>query len=206
MGQLPKQMAQQLPGDSIRLKTRVKTWSPNSVTLETGEVIEAESVVCAFEPTSNETKNGKPLYRKVTTLYFTSPLLKDLSWNKWLVLVPRSLGYSINHLAMLSSVSPSYSKLGEPLLSVSLVGEKTVDLNRVIHEIETVAGKKLELNLVETTQVLKALPIIQGETPGFKVQEDIVFCGDYLASPSINGALRSGRLAAEWILKKLDGA
>jgi predicted NAD/FAD-dependent oxidoreductase len=50
---------------------------------------------------------------------------------------------------------------------------------------------------------LNALPIIQGQTPGFKVEDGIVFCGDYLSSPSINGALRSGRLAAEWIVKKL---
>jgi protoporphyrinogen oxidase len=203
MGQLPKQMAEQLPRDSIRLKTQVKTWTTDSVTLDSGEVIKAEAVVCAFEPTSKENQNKFHSYRKVTTLYFTSPILKELNWNKWLVLIPRSLGYSINHLALLSSVSPSYSKQGEPLLSVSLVGEKTVELQQVIKEIEKVANRPLELKLVETTRILNALPIIQGQTPGFKVEDGIVFCGDYLSSPSINGALRSGRLAAEWIVKKL---
>lgn len=205
MGQLPKQMAKQLPNGAIRLKTRVKEWSSESVTLESGEMIKAEAVVCAFDPISKETKNGLCSFRKVTTHYFTSPILKELNWNKWLVLIPRSLGYTINHLAMLSSVSPSYSKQGEPLLSVSLVGEKTVELNQVIKEIEKVANRTLELKLVETTRILNALPIIQGETPGFKVLKGIIFCGDYLSSPSINGALRSGRLAAEWVLKNLGG-
>jgi predicted NAD/FAD-dependent oxidoreductase len=84
-----------------------------------------------------------------------------------------------------------------------LVGEKAVELKQVIKEIEKVANRPLELKLVETTRILNALPIIQGQTPGFKVEDGIVFCGDYLSSPSINGALRSGRLAAEWIVKKL---
>jgi predicted NAD/FAD-dependent oxidoreductase len=51
-----------------------------------------------------------------------------------------------------------------------------------------------------TTEVPYALPIIENEPQGYEKQDGIWFCGDRFASPSINGALRSGRVVAEAIL------
>ena len=103
-------------------------------------------------------------------------------------------------MALLSSVAETYGSDGAPLLSVSIVGEEKVSLESVKKEIEKVAGKPLELELVGTTEVRKALPIIQKETKGIETCAGVLYCGDRWASPSINGALRSGRLAAETII------
>jgi hypothetical protein len=193
MEQLPREIASHLPQGSIQLQSNVKKWGAEGVTLENGKTVEGSAVVCAFSETPS---------RKVTTYSFTSPHLDHLGWDKWLILVPQHLGYSVTHLALISSVAKSYGSDEKPLLSVSVVGDKKVDTKVVMEEVEKIAGKKLELKCVAVTEVPHALPIISGETPGFELREGVVYCGDGYASPSINGALRSGRLAAQYLLRK----
>ncbi|MFM8270697.1 MAG: NAD(P)/FAD-dependent oxidoreductase [Pseudomonadota bacterium] len=199
MNQLPQEMAKQLPSESLRLNAAVKTWEKEKVFLESGETIEGSNVVCAFDPKTKEPEKKKH-FRSATTYYFTSSLLCSLGWEKWLVLVPPRFGFSISHLVLVSSVAPSYSPSGQALLSVTVTGEKQSSESQVIQEVEQVAGKKLDLKLVATTKVPYALPILSSETPGFENQNGVWFCGDRFTSPSINGALRSGRLLAEAIL------
>lgn len=199
MNELPQAMAKQLPPDSVRLNVVVKSWDPEKVILENGETIEADAVVCAFDPKLQE-KKKEPFFRRATTFYFTSSALLSLGWEKWLILVPPRLGFSISHLALISSVAAGYSKRGEALLSVTLVGEKQCSVPDVIKEVEKIAGRALTLNHVATTDVPYALPILENEPQGYEMQNGLWFCGDRFASPSINGALRSGRLVAEAIL------
>lgn len=200
MVQLPIQIAAALPQGSLRFNTRAKTWSSNEVVLESGEKIEASQVVCAFDSTPTQNEKNTENFRRVVTHYFTSSELDTLGWDKWLVLVPQKLGLHISHLALLSSVSPKYGSEGKPLLSVSVVQGKNSDLETIKKEVERVAGKSLQLEWVTTTEVHKALPVIRGETKGIEMCGGVYYCGDRWASPSINGALRSGRLAAERIL------
>jgi phytoene dehydrogenase-like protein len=202
MNALPQSIAHQLPGDSIRLNSSVKAWEPQAVTLGTGEVIEASSVVCAFDPQiqHSELERDKH-FRGANTFHFTSPLLSSLGWEKWLVLVPPRLGLSISHLALVSSVAGGYSRTGKPLVSVTVTGEKSCTVSEVIKEKETIAGKQLELINIATTEDTHALPVLNGEPRGYAQLNGVWFCGDRFSSPSINGALRSGRLVAEAILK-----
>lgn len=200
MNQLPQAIAKQLPTDSIRLNTSVKSWDSSKVVLENNETVEAAGVVCAFDPKiSGREKQSQ--FRSATTFYFTSPLLSSLGWEKWLVLIPPRFGFSISHLALISSVARGYSKKEEPLLSATVASDKKCSVNEIIEEIEKIAAKKLQLKLIVTTEVPFALPIVAGNPPGFEIQNGVWFCGDRFASPSINGALRSGRVTAEEILK-----
>jgi len=199
MNALPQAIAKQLPPDSVQLNVSVKSWEPHQVTLESGETIEASAVVCAFDPKLQE-KQKESFFRRATTFYFTSPALSSLGWERWLVLAPPHLGFAISHLALISSVAPGYSKHGNSLLSVTVVGEKHCTEREVIQEVEKLAGKELGLTSVAITEVPYALPIIETEPHGYEKQDGLWFCGDRFASPSINGALRSGRLVAEEIL------
>jgi phytoene dehydrogenase-like protein len=192
MTELPRLLAETLPEKSLRYNASVRRWSKNQVELESGKTLAASRVVCAFASGGN--------YRGVTTHYFTSAALGDLGWEGWLVLIPQHLGYVTDHMALLSSVAPDYSRDGRPLLSVSLVGSKKAELDAVQKEIAVFAGRPLTLEWVATTLVPCALPVIEGEPPGFKEVEGVIFCGDAQAAPSINGALRSGRLAAEHLI------
>jgi hypothetical protein len=171
------------------------------VVLDSNERISARQVICALDPEDGILGISKTSYRVVTTYYFTGERLKDLSWGKWLVLVPKRLGLNVNHLAMVSDVAPEYSSSGKPLLSVTVVGSQRVGLETITQEIEKIAGQELSLKLVTTTRVEKALPVSGGEESGFLTQDDVIYCGDRWASPSINGALQSGRLAAEYYLR-----
>lgn len=200
MNQLPQAISDQLPKDSIRLGVQIKSWEAHQVVLQSGEVIEASQVVCAFDPNITSSSN-RGLFRKATSFYFTSPALAQLGWEKWLILIPPRFGFSISHLALVSSVAGGYSKGRHTLLSATVVGEKLGAETQVKAEIEKIAGRELQLTHVATTEVPFALPVLKGEPLGYEKQSGIWWCGDRFSSPSINGALRSGRLAAEAILK-----
>jgi hypothetical protein len=199
MSALPKQMAQNLEPGSFRFNCSVRSWTKNSVTLEGGEVIGAENVICAHDPSQNLEEIP---YRELTTHYFTSSQFTKLNWRRWLALVPPKHGFSINHMAMLSEVNSNYSANGEPLLSVSVLSGNS-DVGRVKKELQQITGLQLGFKEVCTTVVRKALPVsIAKEGNGFAVKDGVFYCGDRWASPSINGALRSGRMVAEKILSR----
>lgn len=200
MQQLPLLMAKALPKNTVRTNAKVKSYNQNSVTLTTGEVYLARQVIVAFDEES-ENQLGEQNYYAVTTYYFTGHALAELDWDKWLVLVPRHLGYSIDHMCLLSHVSSAYAS-GKNLLSVSVGGSKSSDATTVVKEVEQIAQRKLDLSLVDRVEVRKALPKIKDNVCGFEERNNIIYCGDRFASPSINGALKSGRWAAEHVLKR----
>lgn len=194
MQMLPKQMAEQLPGAQIQMGCSVEGFDRNKVWLSSGETVEADFVVCAHD------RELKPSgWKCVTTHYFTGSDLKDTAWDKWLVLVPRKLNFRVDHFCNIGAVSAGYAK-GQPLLSVSLIGEKVATIQEIQQEIETIAGRKLNLSHVKSTTVHKALPVSQGLTDGYAERDGVFYCGDQWSSPSINGALRSGRKTAEKIV------
>jgi hypothetical protein len=125
------------------------------------------------------------------------------------VLVPQKLGLHIDHLCLLSSVSVKYGN-GKPLLSVSVVGKNEVPIEQIILEVNKLAQMDLGLELIQSVKVPKALPRFHSEnketSQGFLEKEGVLYCGDHCTSPSINGALRSGRLAAEFILQGVKSA
>ncbi len=199
MCELPAQMAAQLPKDSIFLGQSAETWSGDHVILSGGEKLLAKQIVCTFQP-KNAQRNE---YHSVETIYFTSPHLKEMPWGKWLVLVPQKLGMGISHFCLLSAVSESYGN-GKPLLSVSVVGNKNLELEQICREMDHIAKTALKLELIERVRVEKALPVVSGNAEGFTIIDNVIYCGDRWASPSINGALRSGRMAAEYMVSKLS--
>lgn len=202
MAELPLQMSKQLPAESILFNQHVKTFSHNQVTLKNGEQLEATKVICAFNYLSSAESSSPNDFRMVTTYYFTGEELAATKWGKWLVLVPQKLGFAVSHLCLISAVSAKYGA-GNPLLSVSVVGPKEPPISQVLSEVNQIAKRDLKLELVKSYVVSKALPRMTKETPGFKVTDGVVYCGDQWASPSINGALRSGRMAGEFVIKNL---
>lgn len=203
MSELPLQMAHQLPKESLLLNQSVKSWAFDHVVLSNGEKINATKVICAFDSQSLKSEKLQNKFRMVTTHYFTGEGLNETNWGKWLVLVPQKFGLGIDHLSLISSVSEKYGN-GQPLLSVSVVGQKNVSIDQVMKEVNKLAKQDLKLKFVISHSVPKALPNITEETSGFGEIDGVLHCGDQWASPSINGALRSGRLAAEHISKQLN--
>lgn len=201
MNRLPLLMSQKLQRGTVRLNQPVKMWSSRHVELVSGEILEADNVICAFDPAPRNDKMEAVSYQSVTTYYFTSPNLSQTGWGSWLVLIPRHLGFSFDHMTILTETAPGYSA-STPLLSVSVIGESGASESQIAKEIEQIAKIPLNLRFIEKIEVAKALPVSNPNARGFSDIEGVIYCGDRWTSASINGALRSGRLAAEEVLRR----
>lgn len=191
MQQIPLQMSAKIESTRIRLGQDVKEISKNEIVLATGERIKARAVVCAFN------QNEEQQLRSVTNYYFTTQ--DALSWQKWLLLVPPTYGFNINNISVMSQVSESYASNGEQLISASVIGAADPGEDIVEKEIKKIAGFDLNLKFVKKYNIRNALPFIYSHEETV-TRNGIYYCGDYLSSPSINGALRSGRRTAEKLL------
>lgn len=198
MGEIPKLLAQELGPENILTSTRVRSFDEHSVLLESGETIQADQVVSAYNPGTQDAD-----FFSVATHYFTCR--EKLAWDKWLILVPRDLGLRINHLAVVSEVAPQYSGNQRSLISVSEVGSASKP-EEILAELMTLMPQKLELEWVKTFHIEKALPKLRHKAPGYELKNGVYYCGDYMSSPSINGALRSGRLVAQEITEKYNNS
>ena len=195
MAELPKALASQLPKGSIFLNEKIQSWKNNEVCLSNGEFVKADAVICAFDVPDVAAVS----YSNVTTHYFTGADLNQVKWDKWLVLIPRKYNLSFDNMCLMSSVSEDYGK-NKPLLSVSVVGSDRGSVDQIVNDINQVAGFDLGLELISSYPILKALPRALGNPQGFEIRDQVIYCGDRWTSPSINGALKSGRLAAEYLL------
>lgn len=202
MQEIPLQMMSKLDKSKVRLNVDIKDYKANEVVLKNAEKITARAVVCAFNGSfqSNCTETESS-YRSVTNYYFSTN--QTLSWGQWLLLIPPKFGLNINNVAVMSHVSPSYSLEGQHLLSVSVIGQVDPGVDIIINELNQIAGFNLHLKFIDKFIIEKALPkkYSNEET---HVENGIYYCGDHLSSPSINGALRSGRLTAEKLLANFE--
>lgn len=190
MQAIPKQMAENLDPQFLKLNTAASEIHKNHVVLESGEIIQAENVVCAFNSLPESNLN----YQSVTNYYFSTTEILD--WDRWLVLVPPHIGLAINNLTLMNKVSSSYSESGKNLISVSLICKVDPGLDVVQKEICQIARKKMDLKFIKKFVIKKALP--KKYTPvNYLIDQDIYYCGDHLVNPSINGALQSGRVLGE---------
>lgn len=210
MGAISDQLAGCLPGGSVRLNARVAELANDKVVLESGQAIPCSKVVLATEQSAAakllpELSAGLPP-RSVRCVYFSAaePPIRD----RMLVLNGTKTGV-VNNLCVPSQVSPSYAPQGQSLISASVLDD-TIDENSLTQAV------KSDLRLwfgdvvdswkhLRTYNIKYALP--NQTTPAFNpaiqpsvVRDNLYVCGDYRTNGSINGAMLSGRLAAEKIV------
>ncbi|MBC7397777.1 MAG: hypothetical protein H7333_10080, partial [Bdellovibrionales bacterium] len=181
MATLAEQLVSQLNTESISLSATETEADPEMIRIQ------------AFAD-----KNA--LVRKASTYYFSTS--EKIDWGKWLILIPPSLKMNLNQIALLSEVSSAYAPRGQTLISATSVQPSALVSEAVIRgEIERIAGRALVLHHLKTDYIEHALPLFSPAAPGFLKNGNQYECGDHLSSPSTNGALKSGRMAAEDILK-----
>lgn len=196
MEELPKNVAAPISKEHFLFARRAVNLQSNnqgaSVQLENGDTLEADVVVQSYQPSS------EALWRSVTTYYLTT--LKKPSWGPWLVLVPPSAKMTVNHIAVMSDVSSNYAPPGHTLIAANVLGNVTSETAKhVIGDLEKIAKRPLHLELLRTKTISKALPVVPLHPRGtqetyFTKNERIYQCGDFLSNPSIQFALKSGRL------------
>lgn len=212
MEAIPRQLATALSPDSIRLGVRVVRVGPGAVTLSTGEELRAKSVVVAVEGRAARELLGdtiSPSGQGTMCFYFSaprSPIAKSL-----LVLNGDGRG-PINNLCVPTVAAPSYGPGDKSLVSVTVLGTGN-DPDRLLAEVRAQLGEWFgtvvqDWRHLRTYSIPYALPA--RSPPALNVperpvrwQSGIYVCGDHRDNASIQGAMVSGRRAAEAVLKDL---
>jgi len=211
MGAIPQQLAARLPEDSIRLNSPVSEIDSNCVTLNSGEVIPCDRVIVATEqPAAAKLLPELALSRKprsVRSIYFSTPAppIED----RMLVLNGTGNGV-VNNLCVPSPVATAYAPDGQSLVSAtvlksdldneSLLASATAQM-RDWFGASVDEWKHLRTYTIPYALPNQTSPAFNPPTQPLKVRDDIFVCGDFRTNGSINGAMQSGRLVAEEILK-----
>lgn len=213
MNALADQLAERITPGAIELETPVEEVLRSSVRLATDRTVEAAAVVVATDESAASSLIGvEPPQRSRTTtcLYFDVP--GELPGGRSLRL-SRPDGGPINELAVPSAVADGYAPPGRSLVSASAVGEDAERPDLLEAGIDQL-GRWFGVEEVSswrhlaTRRIEYALPDFPpgrfsaaGSDP--QLESGVFVCGDYRESPSIQGALLSGRKAAEAVVAEL---
>lgn len=214
MGALPRQLAAELPADAVRLGARVESVSERRVTLESGEALKARhALVVATEAPEADRLLGdvRPTAgRSTTTLYYTAA--RPPTGEPILILNGEGAG-PINTVAVLSNVAPSYALPGRALVSVSVLGNPSATDDALEQSVRrqlidwygTEAERWEHLRTYRIRYALpdQAPPYLSPPQRPVRRRAGCYLCGDHRRTASINGALASGRHAAEAVAADL---
>lgn len=189
VGALPEALAKRL--SNIELGRNI-----NSLNELTGPVIVATDVTTAAQLLD---MTSVPKLAASTTWYHEIPT--QLTSSKCLGIDGQKRGPVVNSIAI-SNLAPSYAPAGKTLLSSTTV--EFASESEVRRHLALLWGAdSSDWSLIAKYEIPKSLPIFapgaQGVTSA-KISNNIYVAGDYRSTPSQNGALLSGRLAAEELL------
>lgn len=211
MQAIPRQMAAALPADSVRLNSRVRALKPRSVELASGEVLNANAVILATDarqaavllPGSRTTS-----WAACATLYYAAP--ESPFSSPLLALNGVGRRGPVNHVCAPSDVQASYAPPGQALISATVLENANADDAALDNEVRLQLTQWFGEKHVKNWRLLRVvrvpfalprnLPRLDAVKEAVRIAEGLYACGDYLETPSINGALRSGRRAAEALL------
>lgn len=218
IGAISGQLAERLPASSVRLNSRAAAVDPSGVTLDTGETISGElGVIVAVEQPEAEkllsqlldVARPKKAERSTVCLYFSA----DRAPVQDPILILNGSGKGIvNNMFFATNVAPSYAPAGKVLVSVSLVGSfagraDTELADEVVRELggwfgegEVASWRHLRTYRIGFAQPDQTPPTTPaGRDP--RVSDGVYVCGDHWCSATFDGAMVSGRRAAEALAK-----
>ncbi len=227
MGAIPHGMAGALKPRTLQTQARVQRVTPqaNGVRVEAdgvGSVLARAVVLAADVPLKSfglppAKQQAERAWNRTTTFYFASdriPVEEPM-----LVLNGEPGRGPVNHLAVMSRISYEYSPPGSELICANVVGEAPND-EQELKRLETQVREHCELwfgRQVQQWETIASYPIARA-LPRFthtewnptpeqtKMSDGVYVCGDAQMFPGMEGALFSGRLAAECVLRDLGAA
>ncbi len=208
MGQIPQQMAANLPSGTIQFNCPVKSINNNTVQLENGESVSARQIVLATDQNSaNRLLNNETVENVgVTCLYFAaneSPVNEPI-----LVLNGDPADGPINNLCVPSDVATAYAPDGQALISITVLGvdhDQSSIIESVLQQVRKWYGEPVDQwRHLKTYEIKHSLPKqncsdLETVKKPLLTKDGIYRCGDYLDFASIQGALASGRKIAEQV-------
>jgi phytoene dehydrogenase-like protein len=196
MQAIADQMASSLPADKLKLNQEIVAISPTSVTLKSGEIIEGDAVILAVDlPVAAKLLGVKsPASLGSRTFYFSAK--SSVNQPGLLRLVGEE---HLLHFTCLTDVNPDLAPKGKALYSAtSLKNSSETEIKAALER--HLPGKKL--TFLHSFELPHSLQLVDDYEAIKKAAGGIVLAGDYLEFPSLQGALESGRKAADEILAK----
>ncbi|WP_426572127.1 NAD(P)/FAD-dependent oxidoreductase [Aquihabitans sp. McL0605] len=200
MGAIPGQMAARLVPGSVALRTRVASIGHGEVTTESGRRISAERIIVATEGPAASALLGRPAVasRHASCVWFDAPSAPFA--DKLIVLDATGQGPALNVAAM-SNVAPEYAPPGRALIAAACPGVAATDLEPAVRsQLRGWWGAQVDgWRHLRTDAITHAQP---DHRPPFAPKrsidlgEGLFLCGDHRDTPSIQGALHSGRRCA----------
>jgi len=212
MGMIPKQLAECLSSQELLFHQNVSAVNGGSVTTTDGVVYQAKYVLIATAPLRSpiRNRNSNIEHHSVSNMYFTA---KKRPFEKPLIALNTLPGKIVNNIAVMDRISTGYSKNGDTLISLSLIGDHSkANQNElqenVVKELKFWYPEAVSWKHLKTYHIDYALPNDDHVTnePDYKtmlVNAQCFTCGDYLMNGSINAAMKSGRLAAEAMINTM---
>ena len=208
IGEIPRQLAGQLPRNNILLETEISKVDTNSVESLDGRTWKGMSVVLATEDYyANQLLGlGSQVddWNSVDCLYYSLPI-DDLPSDEAILYLDGTGDGPINNLTFVSTLCDC-APVGQALASVSVIGKKEMNLDEIADKAKQQLihwfgkkGKKWEY--VKGYRIRKAVPTCQNLPIPKPVLTRVYRCGDYFGLPSIDSAMKSGRLTAEHIIQ-----
>ena len=212
MGQIPRQLAGHLPPSTITFGAEVLAAGPTTVRTEQGTARARAVIVATDASTAVRLVPGlpKPRWNSLTTFYHLAAQAPTAL--PVLHIDGHRRGPVVN-TSVISNVAPSYASNGRHLVSSTCVGvhDGSADEQAVRTQLALIYGRETGgWEHVRTDVIAKALPAMLPPHPvrsplefGNDGTEGIVVAGDHRDTSSIQGAMVSGRRAAQAVLTRL---
>ncbi|MCU0225600.1 MAG: FAD-dependent oxidoreductase [Acidobacteria bacterium] len=223
MQAIPEQLSLRLPAGAVRTETVVTGVDREGVTLAGGKRLPARAVVIATEgpeaarlAAADRERAGGAVpgaARGTTCLYFAAsqpPVTEPI-----LVLAGDGPADGpVNNLCVPSLVQPAYAPPGAALVSVTIVGVPALGdaalLAAVLDQLTDWFGAAVRgWRHLRTYRIPYALPSatpaeLDPSSRAVRLREGLYVAGDHRESPSTQGALVSGRRAAEALIAESE--
>jgi len=217
MGEIAAQLAAPIDS-SVRLRAAVERVDGTRITLAGGERIDADTVIVATG--AHDLRRLVPELPEIhwcgtLSAWFATPEPSLLP--RWLVLNGSGSG-AFNHGAAMSAIAPEYAPAGRGLFVANTAflprdadscADLAEDMRRTLAQILGRAATD-GWELVAVQRIPHAIPRqwpadLAARLPS-ALGPRVLVAGDHLEDASINGAMRSGRLAAERAIATLSSA
>jgi protoporphyrinogen oxidase len=201
VGELSKALAARI--SPITYGVQVDSLEGKIVKTSAGD-FKASTIIVATDATTATQLLGLPeVPRMAGCITWYHAVANNPSGNGRLIVDGQNRGPIINSIVM-SDISSSYAPLGQHLVSTTTdLGATESDVRRHLAIMWGISTH--DWQLIAKYEIPAALPIHnvgRALTQTVKVSEDLFVVGDHRAVPSQQGALFSGRLAAELILNQ----
>lgn len=211
MRALPQQIAHRLPEGTVQLSTRVIGLDGNEVRTNDGRDVRAAAIVVATDGSTAATLVPglhEPRWNAVTTFYHRA---------EGVAAADRTITVDTAHRFLnttaLSEVAPSYAPAGQTLISTSVLGvpgNLSVAERRVREAIAQVWDTDTTVwQCVAAYPLARAVPAMPAPHPfrrAVRMRRGLYVCGDHRDTSSVQGALVSGRRAAEAVLADIGSS